>query len=226
MTDYFEISSWIDQSTPIRFERSLFDRIDKIVEQSLKEKNPVIALSAGNSLLGAIRLGGLGLAKLLHSVNFRWKEYEFSGSLYELAESELGILAKNTVDRYIAVWEMLSGGYIPQDLMEYIKAKPMRQLCPIASLVAQGYDVSNEDWSRIAHAADYNEVAEIVRELKGKPPKKTSMKIVLEQDGTLNAWNNGKIVFIGSLRVEDEDKDETIKKAIERIVNNSGIVRR
>jgi hypothetical protein len=221
----FEITALIDQSIPIKMEQTLFDRIDNVLAQSLQEKDPVIALSVGKGLLGVVRLGGLGLAKLLHGVNSRWKDYEYSGTIYALAEDELGILAKATINRYIAVWEMITGGYIPNDVLDEVKVKPMRQLVPMASLITQGFDVSTKDWVRLAHATDAGEVAEIVREIKGKPPKKQSMKIVLEADGQLNAWNGGKIVNIGMLRVENET-DEIVAKAIERIVNNSGIIRR
>jgi hypothetical protein len=221
----FEITALIDQSIPIKMEQSLFDRIDTVLAQSLEEKDPAIALSVGKGLLGVVRLGGLGLAKLLHGVNSRWKDYEYSGTIYALAEDELGILAKATIKRYIAVWEMITGGYIPKDVLDEVKVKPMRQLVPMASLITQGFDVSTKDWVRLAHAADAGEVAEIVREIKGKPPKKQSMKIVLEEDGTLHCWNDGQIYDIGMLRVENET-DEIVAKAIERIVNNSGIVRR
>jgi len=222
----FEITAMIDQTIPIKMEKTLFDRIDAVLAQALEQKDPELAFSAGKSLLGAVRLGGLGLAKLLHGVNSRWKEYEYSGTFYGLAEDQLAILAKATVDRYIAVWEMLTGSYLPNDIIDEVKAKTMRQLVPMASLIKQGYDVSTQDWRRLAHAVDANEVREIVREIKGKPPKKQSMKIVLEQDGTLNVWNGGKIVNIGYLDVKMELTDEIVAKAIERIVNNSGIVRR
>jgi hypothetical protein len=225
MSNEFEIVAMIDQSVPIKMEQTLFDRIDTVLAQSLQEKDPVIALSVGKGLLGVVRLGGLGLAKLLHGVNSRWKDYEYSGTIYALAEDELGILAKATINRYIAVWEMITGAYIPNDVLDEVKVKPMRQLVPMASLITQGFDVSTKDWVRLAHATDAGEVAEIVREIKGKPPKKQSMKIVLEADGQLNAWNGGKIVNIGMLRVENET-DEIVAKAIERIVNNSGIIRR
>lgn len=221
----FEITSFIDQNIPIKMEKTLFDKIDSVLAESLKEKDPELAFSAGKSLLGAVRLGGLGLAKLLHSVNSRWKDYEYSGSFYGLAEDQLGILAKATVDRYIAVWEMLTGAYLPNDIIEEVKAKTMRQLVPMASLIKQGFDVSTQDWRRLAHAIDANELREIIREIKGKPPKKQSMKIMLEEDGQLNAWSGGKVVNIGMLRVENET-DEIVSKAIERIVNNSGIIRR
>jgi hypothetical protein len=225
MSNEFEIVAMIDQSIPVKMEQSLFDRIDTVLAQSLEEKDPSLALSVGKGLLGVVRLGGLGLAKLLHGVHSRWKDYEYRGTIYALAENELGILAKATINRYIAVWEMLSGAYIPKDVLDEVKVKPMRQLVPMASLITQGFDVAVKDWVRLAHAADAGEVAEIVREIKGKPPKKQSMKIVLEQDGTLNCWNSGKITNIGMLRVEDET-DEIVAKAIERIINNSGIIRR
>jgi hypothetical protein len=225
MSNEFEIVAMIDQSVPIKMEQTLFDRIDTVLAQSLQEKDPVIALSVGKGLLGVVRLGGLGLAKLLHGVNSRWKDYEYSGTIYALAEDELGILAKATINRYIAVWEMITGGYIPNDVLDEVKVKPMRQLVPMASLITQGFDVSTKDWVRLAHATDAGEVAEIVREIKGKPPKKQSMKIVLEADGTLFVWNGGKITSIGYLDVKNET-DEIVAKAIERIVNNSGIIRR
>jgi hypothetical protein len=225
MSNEFEITALIDQSIPIKMEQSLFDRIDTVLAQSLEEKDPAIALSVGKGLLGVVRLGGLGLAKLLHGVNSRWKDYEYSGTIYALAEDELGILAKATINRYIAVWEMITGAYIPKDVLDEVKVKPMRQLVPMASLITQGFDVSTKDWVRLAHATDAGEVAEIVREIKGKPPKKQSMKIVLEEDGTLNVWNGSKIFNIGYLRIVDTE-EEIITKAIERIVNNSGIIRR
>lgn len=225
MNEEFEITAMVDQYIPIKMEQSLFDKIDSVLAQSLQEKDPTLAFYAGKSLLGVVRLGGLALAKLLHGVNSRWKDYEWGGTIYTLAEDELGILAKATINRYIAVWEMITGAYIPSEVLEEVKVKPMRQLVPMASLITQGYDVDTKDWIRLAHATDAGEIAEIVREIKGKPPKKQTMKIVLEQDGTLNVWNGGKILNIGMLRVEDET-NEIVAKAIERIVNNSGIVRR
>jgi len=224
-SDDFEVLALIDQSVPIKMEQSLFDRIDLVLAQSLKEKDPSIALSAGKNLLGVIRLGGLGLAKLLHGVYTRWNDYEYSGTVYELAEEELGILAKATVNRYVAVWDMLTGGYIPKDVIEYIKAKPMRQLVPMASLISQGFNVLMTDWLRMAHAIDIGEVAEIVREIKGKSPKKQTLTIFLEDDGTLQAWYNSQTKNIGYLDIKNEN-NEIVAKSIERIIDNSGIIRR
>jgi hypothetical protein len=66
-------------------------------------------------------------------------------------------------------------------------------------------------------------ISEIIRGIKGKAPRKSSMRIYMERDGTLNAWKGDAKMFVGYLDIASDF--ELVKKAIERILS-IGILRK
>ena len=224
MTDALELVGSLDQPIPLAKQDETFSKVDRLLERALEERDPMIALTGASQLLGIARISGLALSKLLHGVHDRWDEYENNGDDFRDTVFETIGLTKATTDRYINVWEMLTCGVVPTVYVEDIKSRPMRDLVKVASLTAQGFDVKSEDWARMAHAADGTELDQIVRELKGKPPRKSSLQIYVERNGDINCMKEGRMKLVGYLKTDDDDPD--VRKAIERIIKNAGLVER
>jgi hypothetical protein len=88
--------------------------------------------------------------------------------------------------------------------------------------VSRGFDIESGDWEELADAPDYSTVSRKIREIKGVEPKKGSLQIYLEEDGTINAYYNDRIVYVGFLDVTSSN--DTVQKTINRIVNGSGMI--
>lgn len=166
---------------------------------------------------------GHAKAKLLWNMKSWWDETgqtEKRNDTFEDYVVTRSSTRKVTVSRYVNVWECIENLSIPKEFHEF----PMRELVPIASTIAQGYDIEREHWNELKKCTSDAEVRQVLRDVKGKEAKKSARTLFLERDGTLNLWKNNKKYFIGYLDTKATD-EETIK-AIERIVVSSGIIRR
>lgn len=126
-----------------------------------------------------------------------------------------------TAQRYVNVWQQIQDENIPKK----VQARPMRDLIPVANMLAQGYEPTKKQWDEIELASNSSEILDVIREVKGKKPRKSGLKIYLERDGSLNLWKNNQKKYVGFLDVK-EASDPDIAKAIERIVSGAQIIRR
>lgn len=219
-----EIINNLDQPVPLGIQDKAYREVDKLLEKSLEERDPIMALSGVRQLLRITRISGLALSKLLWSISERWNDYDNNGEKFrDTAFTETG-LALATIDRYCAVWDLLVSNEIPNDYIEDIKAMPMRNLVQIAALHTQGYDVASEDWAKMAHAEDGASLSSIIREIKGKPARKSSLQIYLDRNGDLTAYSNGIPHLIGYLKLDEPD--EAVQKAIQRLCKSAGVIER
>lgn len=120
-------------------------------------------------------------------------------------------IPKVTVTRYIRVQRYIEDYTIPKELHE----RPMRDLVPIASTLAQGFDISKEQWRKIKNTTSSGELSEVLRDVKGTQPKKNTKVLKMTRDGTINLWINNEKKFVGYLDLSSEDKD--VQNAIEKI---------
>lgn len=173
-----------------------------------------------DTLLGLQRLSGKSLAKMLHGTQEWWKHFG-NGNFDDHMESRHG-LKKVTVDRYICVWDSITNGTIPPALAE----RPMRDLVPIAKTIAQGYQLTKKVIGDLIKATSNSEVGAILRVVKGKAARKSSLQIVWERDGSLHVWKDNKKTFIGYLDKETHKNSDDGRKAIERLLDGAGVQRK
>lgn len=220
--DELVIVSGLDQSL-ISENSGVLDWVDGLIEQSLLDHSPEPALKGLKRLIKISKTTGLGLAKGLYLLQKHWDEFDIDEPFDDIAFIELGV-HKHTVDRYVDVWAMYAQAAVPQELEEQIQQQNIKAQIPIAKAIAQGYEIEEKDWVRLANAVDYSEVATIVRDIKGKEPRKGSIQIFINSDGNIQVLSDGSWYFIGFLNVSDTN--EPVMKAIERIISNGGILRR
>lgn len=220
--DELMIISPLDQSLDSD-SSGILDWIDKLIDQSLKEHDASIVLNGLRGLIKVTKTSGLGLAKGLYLTKTNWAEFGIEDEFENVAYAELGI-HRHTVDRYVDVWAMYARNAIPNEFIEQVQQQNIKAQIPIAKAIAQGYEIDFQDWKELANASDFTEVARLVREVKGKPPRKGSLQILMNFDGELKVFSDGEFYQLGWLNISSEA--EPVHKAIDRIVSNGGVLRR
>ena len=212
----------LDSVMPLdKAQKSLIEKVDAIIQDSVEQGNPDIAGTALNYLMGMSRISGLSLAKMIYTFKFQWKNFNRRETFEEYLDDFSGV-KKVTVKRYYKVWEMLVSGDIPKEYSEKLKLLPIRCLIPVANMWSQGWEIASNQWLRLSNAPDPSTVNKIIREIKGKKPKAGSLQLQLAEDGTIYAWQDDKRYFVGSLNIKDENV--IIQKAISRIMGDGKIL--
>lgn len=204
-------------------EQDVYSAID-IVLVNLNETGDIS--EATNVLTTLNRIGnvaGHAKAKLLYGM-YQWWQENGNGKSFEdyIASKSVDAPESVTIDRYITVQEKIESGEIP----DAIAVRPMRDLVPIAKALAQGYEIKEKNWDRLIKATSNSEISDILRSVKGKSPRKSSLQIQYARDGSLYAWKNNKRTFIGYLDKEAYETSEDAKKAIDRILDSAGVIRK
>lgn len=202
----------------------MLETVDGIIIDAAQNENPELVMNAARSLLGMSKVSGIALAKLLHGMRSIWNKLNIDDvDDKTLVREQLGI-EPVTFKRYVQTWTMFDQGYVPKDLSQRIMQRPMKDLVAISSCVAHGFEPTKAQWRELASASNNAEVREILRKIKGTPPKKNSVTILLDKDGTLHVMNGKGKHFVGNLVIDD--KDPLVAKAVARIISHSGIVER
>lgn len=199
----------------------VMDAIDVVIEE-LKETGDISSADRVLQILNNIEnTSGLAKAKLLHGYYSWWeatKQDELRDDNFwdyiEVTDQQKKTYAK----RLITVWQFQDE--LPKELRE----RPVKDQIPVCQALRQEYEFGKADWDDIIKASTNGEILDIVRRVKGKPARKSSMQLKLARDGTINAWVNNKKHFVGFLNIKDAKTDTVIATAIERILNNTGMV--
>lgn len=223
MNDDLLVLNGLDQSLPVD-DNWILNKVDEIIDESLRQKDPYIALKFGKNLIVASQLSGIGLAKLFYSMKENWDAYEHEDDFDEIAYDYVG-RHKATVDKYVRVWEMYERGLIPKEFVEEIRQKNIKDQIPIALMTSsQGYEPTTDEWEELADAPDYTSVSAKVREIKGKEPRKSALLIFISDDGNLSAQQEGHVEFVGYLNIDDAG--DIAEKAIQRLLKSAGVLQR
>ena len=164
---------------------------------------------------------GISKAKLLHGMWTIWQERmkaDSEDAFFNYVSEFCGMTNRVVVQRYIQAWEAVL--IAPPTLYEDMLAQPMKNLNALGSAIAQGFEITDDTWENVATTTNNNEFLKIIRsDVKGKEPRKNSITIYLEKDGSLVAWQDGNTSLIGVLQMRTGNV-----KAIERIIKSAGIV--
>jgi len=201
----------------------LFSAVDDVLRQVHETNDLALAENAIIALMGMEKLSGMALAKLLSGLHKWWDDTgqdditndTFEDWIYSVSTQFSPVY----LGRCVTVWDKTETGAFSERIQE----RPLKDQQAIASHLDQGYTLGADEWERLEDALDNAEVLSILRESKGKPPRKHSLQIVLERDGSLAVWKEGQKHFVGFLNVKEAKEEEAIEKAINRIVKNSGI---
>jgi len=222
MDDLMIVSS-LDQNLPMEL-RDFLEEVNEKIQESIRQKNPYIALNVCKRFKLAAQLSGLGLARALYAIKKNWDKYETEEKFEDVAFQYVGV-HRHTVDRYVSIWNMFDSGQVPEELAGDLQQRNIKDLVPIAKALEQGYDLTEDDWENLAEAPDYSTISKIIREdVKDKEPRKGSLQIMMNDIGTMWVWSDGERFDLGSLRLLDST--EAVQKAISRIVSNAGVIRK
>lgn len=214
------IVSSLDQ--PLRQDADGFLReIKRHILEAVESGNADRAFGVVKQLRLASQLSGLSLAQTLWLIRDNWDSFDIEGDFEEIAYERIG-LHKSTVREYCRVWELFETGYIPDQLSADFKNKNIKDLKYLANTVSKGYEIENEDWIELSEAPDYSTLSKKIREIRGVKPRAGSLQLYLEEDGTLYAYHNERIKYVGFLDVKSDD--DSVKKAINRITDNAGVM--
>jgi hypothetical protein len=201
----------------------VLDKIDLALKRSVKEKDVYIALNVAKELYAVGKIAGLGLAKVVYYIQKNWDRYKIEGKFDELVYDYIGV-HKHTIERYVKVWGIFDKSLIPDNYLEEIQQKNVANIIPIANALYQGYEISNEAWDKLVDAPNDQAVRKVIREdVKDVEPRGNALQLYIDDKGTIWAFHQNKRSFVGSLELQNDD--ETIQKAVERIIKNSGMMR-
>ena len=195
------------------------DRVEEVLEKAFREHDAEYALNACANLINIAKISGKALARMLYTLKTHWDVFDTLETFEDYAYPKLG-LDPHTVTRYIKVEEMLRS--LPEGVDPNLTQRPIGQLIPIANAVAQGYEFDSEDWKRFSQAPTEREIRKEILDITGKEPRKSGVTIYMDKSGSLWAQNVDERKFIGSLEVQDDDP--LIRKAINRIVDRTGVM--
>jgi hypothetical protein len=221
MTDLMELNG-LDQSLTVDT-TPMLEKIDEVVQESIERGDVYYALDFGVNLIQVAQVSGMGLAKLFYLLREKWHMFEIGDNFNDVAYSYVG-RTKATVDRYVRVWEMYENKLIPKEFEDEIRQKNIKDQIYIATLGAQGYEPTEDEWQDIVNAPDYSSVAKKVREIKGKEPTKSALLIFISESGELSAQQEGVTQFVGYLDIKDAG--DIGKKAIQRLLKSAGVLQR
>ena len=160
------------------------DQIDQVIDLSISQDNPNIALDWGSDLIHAMQLGGLTLSKYLWEMNNLWGDAFPSDSTFaEIAETRLGV-APSTFNRYINLWEWLRKH-------PNLQGKPIKGLL-LCTAAMREQQITDDDMDKLEKATSHGEIHEIIRRVRGhKTKSKSALYMRLLNDGTLQARFGG-----------------------------------
>lgn len=220
-TDDLMLVTAFDQSVDNQ-DLTILDKVGEIIDDAVKKKNAYIALNACKSLVQISRTSGLGLAKILYLIYVNWEDFGIKDEFESVVYDYVG-LHKYTVNKYIRVWGMHQEKRIPEKFEEKIIQRNIRDQIPIANALKQGYKINEKEWDKLANAPDFSEVSRIVREdIKHKPMSVDALRLYLDKNGTIYAYQNNQKEIVGALNIHNEN--EMVQQAVQRIINNSGIL--
>jgi hypothetical protein len=201
-------------------EQDVMNGIDAVLEDLWQTSNLSKALGVVSVMDKISKVSGLAKAKLLHGMD-RWysetKQEETRGDTFvDAVEADTGTTPVTT-KRYVMAWKYIDECIIPKD----VQNRRMDDIIKISTVLEHGYDFSKDDWKELAKASNSSDVREILRKITGKSPRKSGMQIVIDRKGTINVYKDDMKYFVGYLEINSEN--ETIQKAIRRIIDNTGI---
>lgn len=201
-------------------EQDVMSSIDDVLYE-LRRTNDMTKVIAVVNIMDKIgRVSGIAKAKLLWGWRGWWDETgqaeKRNDEFVDMVESETGT-RPITTKRYILTWNYIEDLTIPKE----VQSRPMDDLVKIAITLDHDYDITKDHWKKIAKAANSADVREILREIKGKPPRKSSSQRVLDRNGSLYIYKDGNRHFVGALEVSSND--EVVQKFIRQLVETMQI---
>lgn len=201
--------------------RDMMSAVDDVIVNLNKSGDLEIATQAASDLEEFGNTTGHAKARLWWGMSNWYSTQGKDESFSQYLSSSIGV-EKITVDRYVNVIEQIEKENIPKRLQN----RPLRDLVPISIMLRQGYEPTKEDWKKIELASNASDLGNILNEITGKKTRKSKRDNVMEEDGSIYTWKNGKRKYVGFLDVVEAKTDPDVAEAIDQIIAGRPITRR
>lgn len=197
----------------------VFDGVDTVLD-NIRETGDFEQLGhLVRSTSSLVRMVGWGTAKALHGGLAVWKELGNDEDDYVPHMRDITKLSDIVIERYIIAWE--ARNLLPQ-IADELVAQPIKNGIALGATLEQGYEPTEKQIEQLAGAKSNSEFLAVLREVKNKPARKSSLTIYLEPDGSLHGWKGGEHRFGGDLDIASDDP--IVKAIVKRIVDGAGII--
>jgi hypothetical protein len=184
---------------------------------------------------------GLGLAKFLHGVNYRWKDFEpEAGDSFQKWAVRSTSRAAATIQRRVCVWEWLTGDYIPAAYKDAIHGFSMKMLSKAYKVSLRhrnnkftgkfdfepsGFDLGASEWLLLTESADEAMLTEALDKIMGREPNSNRTAFKLDDNGDIWYYRGKKdSAVIGSLSIKNPSP--LVKDGIAELMERAGITER
>jgi len=218
MSDELTITTSLDQSLLADAEEEL-TVVEYTISKAIRERDIGIAIELCKKIRSGIQVKGLALAKAFYLIERNWEEFQIADDFYDSFYTYIGV-HRETVVRYIRVWEMLQ--LAPPEIAKELQNRNIKDLIPIGHAISQGYEIEPDEWEELAKTDTFQELSNVLKEIKGQESRKSSLTLMIDRDGSIWAYSKDDSNFVGSLELDDE----RVEKAVNRIVDRAGIIRK
>lgn len=196
-----------------------------VIDDAIKHKDPEIAFVYGQNLHESGQALWIAVASLTYEMKLLWKEKFKSDDDFIAVASTRWNKAPETIRRYTEIWEwVIQKPVHSTERLLSILSKPAQGLWYVKQAAREG-QIVEADWEEISKAPNISSLRDIGKRIRGEVGRaKDSLKIMLEDDGTLKARRKGAYEVVGYLNINDESV--VVQSAIERIQNRAGVFRR
>lgn len=202
--------------------QDFLEGVDTVLEKIDETGDFEVGMKVLKGMTALSQAAGLSLAKLLHGMYTRWPDDDEDEFYDELAGYTT--IKRITVERYVNAWSALQ--VVPDDYRDQMYLRPTRDLVKLGEAWSQGYTPKKDQWSDLLMAQNSSEFAATLRGVKNAKPRKSSLTLYLERDGSIYAYQDGNRKYAGSVNLAGAVDDATIRKAVERISKGSNLIRR
>jgi len=207
--------------------RDILSAVDDVLVHVKKTGDTDFAANALVQLKGIEKITGKAVAKLVSGLQEWWDEEEMELSTGDSFDDWIYSIDVEFNATYIRRCIMIEKYESNGTFSERIMARPIKEKQAIASHLEQGYELTSKDWKELERSSNEYEVGEILRNAKGKPPRKNTLGISLERDGSLTVWYQDENFFGGYLAQPKEDmnekEQEALEKMLHRLTKNTGV---
>jgi hypothetical protein len=151
-----------------------------------------------------------------------WKDGEHEGESFYDAMVRKTKLSPATIQRHSVVGRMLDAA--PDALRGGVEALDFKSKIYLGNAVEQGYQLTDDQWSKAVNSFGYQDVAEVVREVTGSEPRSNWMKFTYDEHGIV--WVHTKEGMFELFRFNQDDDPHIapiLERGAKRVVNKLGI---
>lgn len=213
----------LDQSLPTEHEFGwVKEKVDRSIDEAIQSGDLNKATDLVRSLIKIAKISGRELTRVLFKFKENWAVFSSEEPFEDWADRETG-LHHHTIERYIRIETLLTSNTLTPEVKKELADRNLAELFPIANMMEQGYEPTEDQWQDILRQPDENSIRTAVREIKGQEPRATALIISIDRNGSIWVSKENVKKFVGSLELTDDSL--IVQQAIDRIVKNTGMLR-